>query len=189
MFLKNFSFINNFLSHSNSSLSSLMIWPVCFMSLAHFVHIDLFISDYQHISHLHFPLDLSWRNVTSTDQQVQLIVKSKRNPIIIDPCSIHPPQSHFIARCFLIDPNRPISYRCQTILEQDQSHPRSKRDENKRPSNLFLILIVGIPCFVVGMVTGLTVMIFILFKRRPQRRQTNTKIKSLDMNSAMTSQM
>ena len=155
-----------------------MIWPVCFISVAHLFQIHLYTSDLDKVSDLIFPLDLSWT------EQREFVGQSSRNAVRIRPCATSR-HSLLIARCNLIDAHGQPFYRCDPLdLDQQTPERRSKRAADtkaKRPSALFLALAIGIPCLIVGIVGGLIFMAFYLLKRRSQVPQASPKMKSLDI--------
>ena len=158
-----------------------MIWPVCFISVAHLFQIHLYTSEVENGFDLMFPLELSWT------EPHQLIVRSLRNAVRLRPCS-DPRQSLLIARCNRIDANDPSSYRCDPS-DHPISERRSKRAaeaKTKRPSTLFLALVIGIPCLIVGIVGGLIFMAFWMLQRRSQSPQTTTTtVKPLEIAPPM----
>lgn len=175
---ENFSFFNPFLFFQNSPLSSLMIWPVCFVSLAGFVQIHLFASDLGYSADLHFPLNLTWKNAAD---QSELMVQSRRNSLGIHPCPSHE-KSLLIARCFLIETDLADGfYRCQSTL----SHPHSsdsrlKREaepDSKRPSSRFFILLVAILCFVAAIAIVIIVLALNIMRKRQTHPTTSTQQK------------
>lgn len=159
-----------------------MIWPVCFISVAHLFQIHLYTSDLENVSDLIFPFDLSWTDIYHPEE---LIGKPSTKSFHIRPCSnFH--QSSLIAQCLFIGNNDPSSYRCYSPVASgyQKLERRSKRavsSPTKHPSIRFVVFIIAIPCLIVGIVSGLLFMAFCFLNRRSQPPQTSPRLTSLDM--------
>lgn len=153
-----------------------MIWYICFVSLTNLFEIQLFSSYIRHpLSFQHSYI--SW--IDNTHKHL-FIEPNKTSSRYINKC--HKKVKYLIARCFLIKNNFNQTYECHSI-QQDDYHlqNRSKRqvtgNKSKRSLHIILLIIIGILCFIVGIVVGIFSTVYISIKRQKKRDDENQRYK------------
>ncbi|UJR31778.1 hypothetical protein I4U23_019256 [Adineta vaga] len=167
-----------------------MIWHICFVSLTHLFEIQLFSSSPTY-SNSYQNVYLSWTDKTYQQLFIELNRTSNK---YIDQCDQK--LEYDIATCLLVKDHFPQQYKCQTVKPYDLQY-RYKRqvdDKSKRTSHVSSIFIIGISCFVIGIIVGIAFTIYITMRKQRYEKEnlsdkTDTRLKSLPINNEMTSEL
>jgi hypothetical protein len=143
-----------------------MIWHICYVSLTHLFEIQLFSSHINHpISHQH--TYVSWTD----DTHDRLVIQPNITNIYIDRC--YSKVEYLIGTCSLLKRNFNQLYQCHPVQEYylQKRLKRDVADKSKRSLYGFLIFVIGIPCFVIGIIVGIAIISYISIKRQQRREQ------------------
>ena len=171
-----------------------MIWPICFISLTHLFEIRLYSL---HIDHpiIHQDLYLSWAD----NSHNRLSIETNISNVYIEKC--YNKVKDLFAICSITKRDFKRLYECHRAQRSDFKR-RLKRNvdsRSKRSLYLFLLFVIGISGFVIGILIGIIITIFIPIQRQKrdeqssQQRKANTTleydIKSFNINDEVSKRL
>jgi hypothetical protein len=143
-----------------------MIWQICYIFLPHSFEIQLFSSHIDHsMGQEH--TNISWLDETHH----RLVIEPNTTGIHVDRC--YRKLKYLVTTCSAINKNIDQLYECHPLQNRSK---RNTPDKSKRSLYVFVCLVIGIPCLVIGIIIGISTTVYVSMKRRQEQQSQRNKL-------------